>query len=343
MKPESTDTAREILSAFAGLIDHHADKIERAGIELSGEIEDLASDANRYDLPTSALEKEYDVKGEGVNRLLIKTDSRNIGQVVRLASGCDRVPLSAEIKQKLKLYEYALPSIIRKYDELAFVDELWLFESKSNIALGCLQWQLGEHILPGMDATLLFDLGITFYDWFRHVDRERNPDRKSLWSPMPFIEMFNQWIMHLTSPVYVDRYEENEEMIGIIGIHLNLDWVLESTICTSTIPMMMVKDDATLVGMNSAAGGLIELERFCIDNYSYDTVFNPEVIAGKKAFVFETLNLEHNKPAEVVSFFQKIKAEHQFRHSMFGKKFHVVREYASTLGCYIIALLDSGE
>jgi len=343
MKPKAIDIAQKRISAFSGLIDDHRIKIERAGMALSAEIEDLIADSSRYNLSTEGMEHAYVTKGGDANQMLMKIDKRNIGQVVAMASGCERVPLSGETQRKLKLYEYALPSLIRKYDDLAFVDELWLFESKSNIALGCLEWNLGEYILPGLDLTQLFDLGITFYDWFKHVDRQKNPERKALWSPMAFIEMFNQWIVHLTAPVYINRYAENEEMIGIIGIHLNLDWMMESTILTSTIPMMIIKDDATLIGMNRAAKEIVELECFNISNYSYDTVFDPDVIAGKKAFVFETLNLEHNKPVEVVSFVHKVKAQYQFQHTMFGKTFHVVREKIYGLDCYIIALLDSGE
>jgi hypothetical protein len=55
------------------------------------------------------------------------------------------------------------------------------------------------------------------------------------------------------------------------------------------------------------------------------------------------LNLEHNKPEDVVSFVKKIKSEFQFRHTLFGKTYTVIREQSPALGLNFIALIDDAK
>jgi hypothetical protein len=344
MKRELIDSVRRDLQCYAGYVDASARKIERYCTDLAMEFEELNKNSAKYNLSLDQMDKEYSTKADDFgNKLYVKTDDYNKGQLIHLASGCGRVALSPDMKRQLKLYEYAKPTMTRMYDELEDVDELWLFDTKSNVALGRIEYRFADYILPGMDATQLYDFGITFYDWFRFTDKKQNPNRKALWSPMAFIEMFHQWIMNLTVPVYNHRYSENEEMIAIIATHINLDWVMANTIEKNTMRMMIIKDDSTLIGMNGPAKKDIRLETFNINNYSYSTVFDGSVIQNKKPFVYETLNLEHDKIDEVVSFSKKVKAEFQFHHTLYNKNYMVIRERAPELGLNFIALLDEIE
>jgi len=338
------DSVRDDLKHYAAYVDANARKIERYSTTLAIEIEELNKNSAQYNLSIDNIDQEYSIqKDDFGNELYVRADDHHKGQVIRLASGCQRVPLSPDMLRQLKLYERSIPTMIRMYDDLENVDELWLFETKSNVALSCIEYKFAEHILPGLDETMLYDFGITFYDWFKFSDKDQNPNRKALWSPMAFIEMFNQWIMHLQAPVYNNRYSEQEEMIGIIGAHINLDWVMANTIEKSAIRMMIIKDDSTLIGMNSPAKKDIRLETFNINNYSYSTVFDGSVIENKKRFVYETLNLEHDKTEEIVLFSKKVKTEFQFHHTLYNKNYMVIRERAPELGLNFIALLDEIE
>jgi hypothetical protein len=341
MNSDAVASARNDLRHYAGYVDSNARQIEISSTNLALKFEELNKNSTQYDLSLDQMNKEYMTKEDDFgNKLYIKTDSYNKGQIINIASGCDRVPLTPDIKRQLKLYEYAKPTITHMYDSLENVDELWLFDTKSNVAIGRIEYEFADLILPGLDATLLYDFGITFYDWFKFTDKNQNPNRKALWSPMAFIEMFNQWIMNLSVPVYNNRYSDNEEMIAIIAVHINLDWVIANTIEKSAQRIMIVKDDSTLIGMNSPAKKDILLETFNINNYSYSTVFDSDAIQNKKRFVYENLNLEHDKSEEIVSFSKRIKSEFQFCHSLFGKTYTVVREKAPELGLNFIALLD---
>lgn len=344
MNQSFINSVRSDLKHYAGLIDENARRIEKSCTDLAIEIEELNKNSTRYDISIDHMDNDYIIREDTLgNKLYIKTDDQPNGQMISLASGCQRVPVTPAMFRQLKLYENSISTMMRMYNELENVDEIWLFDIKSNVALGRIEYRFSEYILPGLDATLLYDFGITFYDWFKSLDKEQNPHRRALWSPMAFIEMFNQWVMNMQAPVYHNRSSHNEEMIATVAAHLKLDWVIANTIGKSAVRMMIIKDDSTLIGMNSSAKSDIRLETFDINNYSYATVFDPDAIQNKKRFVYETLNLEHNKPKDVVSFAEKVKSEFQFRHTLHDRTYTVVREKAPELGLNIIALLDDVE
>jgi len=344
MKREFIDSVRQDLQTYAGCADANARKIERYCTDLAIEIEELNKNLTKDKVSIEKMDADYSLsKDDFGNELFIKTDSVGNGQMTCLASGCQRVPLTAETKRQLKLYESLKPTFLHMYDELEYVDEIWLFETKSNVALGRIENDFANHIIPGLDGTLLYDYGLTFYDWFKFVDKQNNPNRKALWSPMAFIEMYHQLIMHLKAPVYENRYSDKEEMIGITTAHLNLDWLMADTIEKSAVKMMIVKDDSTLIGMNSPAKKDIQLETHDPNNYSNANPLDPELMQKKKRFVYETLNLEHEKADEISSFAKKVKSEFQFSHYLFGKSYTIVREKAPEMGFNFVALLDNVE
>jgi len=155
--------------------------------------------------------------------------------------------------------------------------------------------------------------------------------------------------MNMEVPVYENRYAEKEEMIGIIGTHFNLNNMTESTIEKNAVRMMIIKDASTLIGMNRAAKRDIQLETYDIKKFgddiseSYAKALDATEIENKKRFVHETLNLENNKPAEIASFLAKLKGEFQFRHTLYGREYLVIREKASEFGLDFIALLDGDD
>ena len=344
MKREFIDSVRQDLQMYAGRADTKARKIERYITDLAIKIEDLNKNSSKEDISIEKMDAEYSLnKDDFGNELFIKTDNVGNGQMICLASGCQRVPLSPEMKRQLRLYESLTPIYLQIIDELEYVDEIWLFETKFNVALARCENDVGNYIMPGLDGKLLYDFGLTFYDWFEFIDKQNNPNRKALWSPMAFIEMYHQLIMHMKAPVYENRYSDKEEMIGITTAHLNLDWLMADTIEKSAVKMMIVKDDSTLIGMNSQAKNDIQLEVHDASKYSSLNPIDPELMQKKKQFVFETLNLEHEKSDEVCSFASRVKSEFQFEHSLFGKSYTIVREKAPEMGFNFVALLDNVE
>lgn len=347
MHKEFIESVRDDLRHYAGLVDEKARRIERYCADLAIEIEDKIRNADKYDLSIDAMDSDYSIRKDDFgNQLYYVVEEYDRGEWIVGASTTERVPFTDDIKRQVKLYEYLKPTILRMFEELEYVDELWFFDQKLNISFGRIAFQFADYLVPGMDPMLFYDFGLTFYDWFKFANKEQNPDRRPLWSPMAFIEVFNQWIMNLQVPVYSNRYSENEEMIGIIATHLNLNWMMENTIEKSAVRMMIIKDSSTLIGMNRPANKDIQLEMYDIKKYgddiseSYATVLDGTVIENKKRFVYETLNLEHDKPEEIASFLEKLKGEFQFRHTLYGKEYLVVREKAPELGFNFIALLD---
>lgn len=342
LKELHIESLRGDLKHYARYADESARKTETYATALALEAEALNENADGPGVSLDEISPQYETRKDDFgNQLLIKVDTCDTGAFLSLASGCQRVPLTPEVMQQLISYERMKPNMMRMYDEVENIDGVFLFDTRTNIALFRTEYMFAGDILPGVDLAALYDVGLTFYDWFKFVDKENNPDRKALWSALAFIAIEHDWIMHLKAPIYSKRYSESEEMIGIVGIHLNLDWLVANTIAKSSVRMMVVKDDATLVGLNRSAKTDIRLETYDKSSYSRYAAFDPTVTQKKKKFVYETLNLDYGKSEEVALLSMKLKSEFQFSHTLFGKKYTVLKERAPELGLNFIALLEA--
>ena len=338
------DYVKEELKGYARVADESARKTEQYATALALEAEALNKSANGKQVSLEEIEKEYESReNDSGDRLLIKVDPCDSGEYYNIACGCQRVPLTPDVMRQLKIYESMKPGIMRMYEEVENIDGVFLFDTESSILAFRTEYLFGEDFyqLAGVDMTIIYDVGITFYDWFKFVDKQNNPTRKARWSPIAFIAVEHDWIMHLKAPIYRNRYGEDEVMIGIMGIHYNLDWLVTNTIVKSAVRMMVVKDDATLIGLNDAAKKDVPLETFEKSRFEPLNGFDPSATETKKKFVFETLNLDHGKTEDVTSFSTRLKSEFQFVHTLFGTEYTVLRERAPELGLSFVALLES--
>jgi hypothetical protein len=335
---------KEDLKNYAGVADESARKTEQYTTALALEAEDLNRNADRMDLSLDKISTEYETRqNDAGDKLLIKVDPCEAGAFLSLAVGCQRVPLSEDVMRQLKIYEAMKPSMMRMYDEVENIDGVFLFDTKSNIFTFRTEYMFADDFfnLAGMDLKSIYDAGMIFYDWFRFIDQKNNPARRARWSDIAFIAIEHDWITHLKAPMYKNRYSENEEMIGMVSVHYNLDWLYTNTIATSAVKMMIVKDDSTLIGLNDSAKQDIPLETFNKNNWSAFNPFDPATTQQKKKFVYETLNLDHGKSEDVTSFSVKLKSEFQFNHTLFGKNYTVLRERAPEMGMNFVALLEN--
>ncbi len=342
MKKLHTGYVKEDLRAYARVADESARKTERYATALALEAEELNRSVDRSSVSIEDMDTRYESREDDAgNRLLVKVDPCASGEFYSIACGCDRVPLTPEVMRQLKIYEHMQPGIQRMYDEVENIDGVFLFDTKSNVMSFRTEYLFGEDFynLAGLDMTVIHDAGVTFYDWFKAVDLESNPARRAVWSPMAFIAVEHDWIMHLKAPMYNNRYGEHEEVIGLMGIHYNLDWLVTNTVGKSAVRMMVVKDDSTLIGLNAAAGAEIPLETFEKSKFQPLNGFDPQTTEQKKKFVYETLNLDHGKSEEVASFSTRLKSEFEFTHNLFGREYTVFRERAPELGLNFVALL----
>ena len=342
MKALHVDSVIEDLRRYSRAVDEGARATERYSVELALEIEELNRGATGPDLSLEAMDAGYTrLRGDSGFELLKKAEILGTGAFLGLASECPRVALTPDVMRQLKTYEGIKPAMMRMYDEVENIDGVFLFDTERNILMFRSEYRLEDRFdAPGVDLATVHDLGIIFYDWFKIVDKEDNPDRRARWSPMAFVAVEHDWIMNLSAPIYRDRYGEDEKMIGVVAVHFNLDWMVDNTIEKSAVKMMIVKDDSTLIGLNSAAKQGVELETFDKKRFVSMNGLDPRTTQEKKKFVYETLSLEHEKSEDVVSFALKLKSEFRFRHTLFGKPYTVVRERAPELGLNFIALLD---
>ncbi len=334
----------EDLKVYARIADDSAGKTEQYATALALEVEELDRNTDSMEIPLGDIEARYESREDAFgNRLLIRVDPCDPGEYYSIACGCQRVPLKPEVIRRLKIYESMKPEILRMYDEVENIDGVFLFDTESNVMSFRTEYKFGQdfHQLAGVDMTTIHEVGVTSYDWFKFADKEKNPSRRAVWSPMAFVAVEHDWIMHLKAPIYRNRYEENERMIGIIGIHFNLDWLATNTIGKSAVKMMIVKDDSTLIGLNDAAKKDIPLETFEKSRFQPLNGFDPATTEAKTKFVYETLNLGHGKGEDVTSFSTRLRSEFRFHHELFGKRYTVLRERAPVLGLDFVALLET--
>ena len=335
------ESVRDDLKSYARYADESARKTERYAATLALKAEALNEDSDRTSVSLEEMSPEYETRKDDFgNHLLMKVDPCDNGAFISPASGCQRVPLTPEVMQQLRTYERMKPNMMRMYDEVENIDGVFLFDTRTNTSLFRSEYMFAGDILPGIDVAAFYDIGLTFYDWFRFAEKKNNPYRRALWSEIAFIAIEHDWIMNLQAPIFNNRYSENEEMIGIIAVHFNLDWLMTNTIGKSSIKMMVVKDDATLVGLNRSAKTDVRLETYDKSSYNHYNGFDPSTTKKKMTFVYETLNLDYEKSEDVTSFSMKIKSEFQFSHTLFGKTYTVLRERAPELGLNFIALLE---
>ena len=343
MKELFSDYVREELRGYARVADESARKTEQYASALALETEALNRNCEGREVSLDEMNTQYESReDDSGNKLLIKVDPRVTGEYYNIACGCPRVPLTREVMRQLKIYEGMKSGINRMYEEVENIDGVFLFDTEANVMAFRTEYLFGDDFyqLAGLDMTIIHDAGVTFYDWFRITDRENNPTRKAVWSPMAFIAVEHDWIMHLKAPIYRDRYSADEEMIGIVGIHYNLDWLVTNTVSKSAVKMMVVKDDSTLIGLNDSAKKDIPLETFEKSKFEPLNGFDPNTTETKKKFVYETLNLDQGKSEDVISFSTRLKSEFLFDHALFGKEYTVLRERAPELGLNFVALLE---
>ncbi len=333
----------EDLKRFAGAADESARKTEQYATAIAVKVEELNRSANQYELLPDDVTRPYDIReNECGDKLVIRVDPCESGAFLSMAIGCKRVPITPDVMRQLRTYQSAIPAMMQMYEEVENIDGVFLFDIRSNILLFRTEYMFADDFyhLAGTDMAGIYDAGLSFYDWFQYVDRDKNPERKALWSPMAFIAVEHDWIMHLQAPFYQDRYSTDETMVGFIGIHYNLDWLHTNTIAKSAVRMMIVKDDSTLISMNVPAKQDVPLETFEKCKYMGLNPFDPATTQRKKDFVYETLNLDC-KGSEVASLSARLKSEFRFDHTLYGKRYMVVRERAPELGLNFVALLQA--
>jgi|GEM_PF-1567348 len=340
------DSVRGDLKHYARSVDVDAKKTEEYAAELALKVEELNALAPGTEFSLEKMNSEYTTLEDpsGTHKMIKKNDFFNGGSFYRLHGGCQRVALTSETMRLVKSYESAEPLMMHMYDDLENADGIYLFDTESNIVLMRVEFNFKElYDLPGFDIAAFHEYGLNFYDWYKFVDKENNPGRKALWSDLAFISVEHDWIMHLKAPIYRNRYSDKEKMIGIIGIHYNLDRMINNTIAKSSVRMMIVKDNSTLVGLNESAKKDIKLEIYDQKKLESTAMFDAASTELKKKIVFEKLNLEKGKGEDVHSFANRLKAEYHFNHRLFGRSYTIIKERSTELGLDFVALLPDDE
>ena len=294
--------------------------------EIATRMEVLFRNASSYDTDIDSIAPQYQWK-ENIS-CIWAPDEGKAGNGVVGATGA--MPVDNAIKKELRLYEYMRPFLRDAYARNRYCDEV-LYIDKKSMVVGQTNTNFGNAFPPGFDAVKVCASGITYYDYYGWVDAGQNPQHIPRWAPSPFIELLGCFIQAIHAPVY--KREDDPEMCGFSGVHYNLGWVNASTVDKSKNRIIIISGGATLVGASADALQAMQMDPFVEQKPSW------QASQAVKHYIDVERNLEQGKPEDLAELSRKIRACECFEHTMYGRKFSVVRKTAPELDFYVAALL----
>ena len=314
------EKVREDLKEYAFTISANCRELVDETARLACFVEDLLKYRDLYDTSTEGMDQRYKLLGE--DGYLLAEDANLF---INATSGV--VPLDDRVKQELRLFEHAKPRLKDAFHKLRYCDEMWFFTTET-LATGYVEYDyIADNLPEKIDLTLIHPFRVTRLDWFDIVKPINNPERKGVWSPFPFIELYHQWIFSYHYPFF-----DGGEFKGVFVPHAKIETMLEDSIYKGRVKMMAIHDDATLLGMNEAAK-----KEFNLETYTFREWEEP---ASKVPYVRNKLNLMKNEAEDFWWLADGIKWQTEFDIPIMGKNHTVMAERVPEIGMNIVALLD---
>ncbi len=237
------------------------------------------------------------------------------GNPVVLATGF--VPVDDTVKRKIKLLEYAFPSLISTKDESISITTTWI-QTKDSIAVG----YPFMDIISQVQARL--DLSSTL--WYQLVVEDVNPQRDPVWVQEPFIGIVGQgWLMTCVSPIYHDN-----SMEGIATADMVLDPVINKYLSNSSQILLLISAETILVG----ASGLAK------------KILNPQLLESpfylkqgdSIQFAGSDLKLVNSKIEGFKELGELVKGKNEFSILIENTKYSVIVKEIPEVGFFLIGL-----
>jgi hypothetical protein len=321
------DETRNELRGYANTVSENCRELSKETERLACFVEDLLAYRDLYDTGIETMDERYQRRGGAY----VLCEDGNL--FINAASGA--VEVDDRIKRDLRLYEYAKPRLKDAFYRLRYCDEMWFFTTET-LACGWVDYDyIGPTIPDRIDLTQIHPLRVTRLDWLAMVNPVNNPDRKGIWSPFPFIDLYSQWIFTYHYPLYVGG-----GFHGAFVPHANINPMLEDSICKGSEKMMAIHDDGTLIGMNAAAEKEFELETYKFR--PWEEFRSWEDHAAKVTYVRNKLNLMKNRCEDFHWLADGIKWQDEFEMTILGKDYTIVRERVPEIRMNLVVLLDKG-
>ena len=311
---------RAALTDYARTVSGNCRELMSETARLACFVEDLLKYKDLYDTSPESVDRRYTKIGPG---LMLLEDEK---LYMNAASGS--TPVDDRIKRELHLFEHAKTRLKDAFYRLRYCDELWFFTNET-VASGYMEYEYIADIPPeGIDLTAIHAMRIVRLNWFDIVNPANNPDRKGIWSPFPFIELYGQWIFSYHYPFF-----EDDDFKGAFVPHAKIEPMLEDSIYRNEEKMIAVHDDSTLIGVNEAAQ-----KEFGLQPYKYRAW---EDITQAMNYVRNELELMRSESEDFVWLADGIKWQTEFDLTINGKNYSVIKERIPEIGVSLVALIDN--
>jgi hypothetical protein len=320
MEATMKEKAKEALASYVKTVSGNCRELMRETARLACFVEDLLKYKDLYEVSPESVDERYTKIGPG---LMLVEDGK---LYMNAASGS--TPVDDRIKKELHLFEKAKPRLKDAFNRLRYCDEMWFFTNET-VASGYMEYEYIADVPPeGIDLTQIHAMRIVRLNWFDIANPVNNPDKKGVWSPFPFIELYGQWIFSYHYPFY-----EGEDFKGVFVPHAKIEPMLEDSIYKSNEKMLAIHDDSTLIGMNEAAQ-----KEFDLHPYKYRQW---EDITQAISYVRNDLDLMKNESEDFVWLADGIKWQTEFDLTINGKSYKVIKERIPEIGVNLVALIDN--
>ncbi|MBI9083551.1 MAG: hypothetical protein JEZ11_08130 [Desulfobacterales bacterium] len=313
------EKTREALAEYVRTVSGNCRELMRETERLACFVEDLLKYKDLYDTSPESVDRRYTKIGPG---LMLLEDGKLYMNAV---SGS--TPVDDRIKRELHLFENAKTRLKDAFYRLRYCDELWFFTNET-VASGYMEYEYIADIPPeGIDLTAIHAMRIVRLNWFDIVNPANNPERRGVWSPFPFIELYGQWIFSYHYPFF-----EDDKFKGAFVPHAKIEPMLEDSIYRSEEKMIAVHDDSTLIGVNAAAQ-----KEFDLQPYKYRVWAD---ITQAMNYVRNDLDLMRSESEDFVWLADGIKWQTEFDLTINGKNYTVIKERVPEIGVSLVALID---
>ncbi len=309
---------RSEIKEITSFINEETKNIRVDASELAAEFE---KEFNRASCPVTIddMDQRYIKKGEMY--YLNDTGSKE-GFKQILATGA--VKVDTTIKTKLIIIERLYPEISRIYHRYKYVDEVWYLDIQS-VGGGNTEKNIMFRVKPGFDIGGEYERGEKSYSRFGIIGPEQNPERKTLWSPDAFIELFDEFVISAQAPVYMKG-----EFTGKISIHYNLIDLRKDTIAKSLSNILIISNQFTLIGMSPSAKVITGFTQY--ERKSWDSK------KAKLEYINNELNLaKQNEP--FTDILKTLAPANPGKCEFFGKQYKLLREDIPEIGFQVLALI----
>ncbi len=229
-------------------------------------------------------------------------------------------PVDDITRKKMRLVETLSSAVKQSANSTPYIERMSFFAKTYNFTISYPFYDIISVVPPK------FDYEPTF--WFQWTLQEKNPERKTLWIPEPFIAIGPEgWLLSVYSPVY-----HRETVEGVIATDVSIYQRTNDLLHDNPHALLLVSGETLVIGSTPSCKPL-KIKTIKQYDYLEQLRKNPETS--------EEFKLSHeSQPADLQRLARKIKQQTEFTITMYENEYFVTVGRLEEVELYMIGLLE---